>query len=364
MTPAAESPCVARTLRLRLKDKHAKVLSEKARAVNQVWNYCNELSFKVFERERRFLSAYDLDRYTAGATREGLPLHSQTVQAISAEYVTRRKQHRKVKLRWRVSGGARRSLGWIPFKASALRYRNGQVWLSGLDKPLSLWDSYGLSNYTLGPGSISEDARGRWYLNITVKVPIPPKPAAGIERDVGIDLGLKEFLATSDGHKEEAQRFYRDLAPALAVAQRANKKDRVRAIHAKIRARRKDALHQLSTALVKDYGAIFIGNVKASALAKTRMAKSVLDAGWSTFRTMLQYKCDSAGVWFEEVDEKYSTVTCSVCKKRTGPKGREGLRIREWSCSECGTHHDRDVNAARNILAVGRDRLAVGIPVF
>ena len=153
MTPSAESPCVARTLRLRLKDRHAQALSEKARAVNQVWNYCNELSCRVFERERRFLSAYDFDRYTAGATREGLPLHSQTVQAISAEYATRRKQHQRVKLRWRVSRGPRRSLGWIPFKASALRYRNGQVWFSGLDKPLSLWGSYGLSNYTLGPAS-------------------------------------------------------------------------------------------------------------------------------------------------------------------------------------------------------------------
>jgi hypothetical protein len=83
-------------------------------------------------------------------------------------------------------------------------------------------------------------------------------------------------------------------------------------------------LHKLSTALVEQYGAIFIGNVNASALAKTRMAKSVLDAGWSLFRTMLQYKGDDAGVWFEEFDEAYSTQTCSCCKKRTGPKGPEG----------------------------------------
>jgi hypothetical protein len=92
-----------------------------------------------------------------------LPLHSQTVQAISAELVTRRKQSRKVKLRWRVSGGARRSLGWIPFKASAIRYRNGQVFIAST--PLSLWDSYGLSRYELGAGCISEDARGRWYFH-------------------------------------------------------------------------------------------------------------------------------------------------------------------------------------------------------
>ena len=151
---------LTRVLRLRLKDKHAKTLVEQARRVNQVWNYCNELSFKIWERERRFASNYDLDHYTAGATKEGLALHSQTVQAISKELVTRRRQHKKLKLRWRVSGGNRRSLGWIPFKAAVLRYRNGQLWFSGMDKPLSLWDSYGLAGYTLGAGNLSEDARG------------------------------------------------------------------------------------------------------------------------------------------------------------------------------------------------------------
>ena len=78
-------------------------------------------------------------------------------------------------------------------------------------------------------------------------------------------------------------------------------------MHAKIGNRRKDFLHKLSTRLVAGHGAIFVGDVNASGLAKTRMAKSVLDAGWSTFRTMLQYKSDDAGVWFEEVGEAYST---------------------------------------------------------
>ena len=123
-------------------------------------------------------------------------------------------------------------------------------------------------------------------------------------------------------------------------------------------------MHKLSTALVKEYGAIFIGNVNASALAKTRMAKSVLDAGWSMFRTMLQYKSDHAGVWFDEVDERYSTQTCSCCNRRTGPKGREGLGIREWAFPEWGAYHHRDINAAVNILAAGRRRLAEGIPVL
>jgi len=102
------------------------------------------LSIKVFERECRFTSGYDLQKYTNGASKEGLRLHSQTVQAIASEYATRRKQFKKAKLAWRKSGGARRSLGWIPFKASGITYANGQirygkVWLS-------LWDSYGLNH--------------------------------------------------------------------------------------------------------------------------------------------------------------------------------------------------------------------------
>jgi IS605 OrfB family transposase len=177
-----------------------------------------------------------------------------------------------------------------------------------------------------------------------------------------MDLGLKDFAATSNGKKIEAERFYRDQEAALALAQRARKKARVQAIHAKIANRRKDLLHQLSTRLVAENGAIFVGNVNAAGLERTRMAKSVLDAGWSTFRTMLQYKCDDAGVWFDQIDEAYSTQTCSACEARSGPKGLKGLGIREWSCPECGAVHDRDVNAAKIILARGLARLAGGIP--
>lgn len=240
----------------------------------------------------------------------------------------------------------------------------GKVWLS-------LWDSYGLKQYDLGPGSISEDARGRWYINICATPRQKPMLQLSLFNDsTGIDLGLKDFAATSDGAVVEAQKFYRELEAQLATAQRANKKGRVKALHAKIANRRKDFYHKLSTNLTNSYGAIFVGNVNASALAKTNQAKSVLDAGWSAFRTMLQYKCDVAGVWFDEVNEAYSTQTCSCCKKRTGPKGREDLGSRitdstkEWSCSECGTTHHRDVNAAINILAAGHGRLAGGIPVL
>ena len=350
---------VIRTLRCRVKDRHAKVLVGLAREVNMVWNFDNELSHKHTQRTGKFLSAYDLHQYTAGATKEGLSLHSQTVQAVNEAFVTRRKQFKKTRLRWRVSGGTRRSLGWIPFKASAIAYKGGGI-RYGLHI-FNLWDSYGLPDYELGPGSFSEDARGRWYVNMTVKMAVKAKTIA--TESLGIDLGLRQFAGFSDEALEniEAPQFYRALEPSLAIAQRAGKQRRVRAIHAKIANRRKDHLHQLSTQLVKRYGAIFVGNVNAQALAKTSKAKSVLDAGWGAFRTMLRYKGESAGVWFDEVNEAFSTQTCSACNSRTGPKGQEGLGIREWLCPQCGTLHDRDRNAARNILALGHKRLAEGI---
>jgi IS605 OrfB family transposase len=221
-----------------------------------------------------------------------------------------------------------------------------------------------LAGYTLGAGNFSEDARGRWYINITVKV--DQAPCSVGKHAIGIDLGLKEVAAMSSGDKVAAEQFYRDMELRLGVAQRARKKDRVRAIHATIAQRRKDFLHKLSTRLVREHGAIFVGDANASKLAKTRMAKSVLNVGWSMFRDMLKYKCDDAGVWFEIVDEAYSTQTCSTCGTlpESRPRGIAGLGIREWTCSECGAHHDRDVNAAKNILARGHARLAGGILVL
>ena len=116
--------------------------------------------------------------------------------------------------------------------------------------------------------------------------------------------------------------------------------------------------------LVKNNAMIVIGNLSASKLVKTKMAKSVLDAGFSAFKTMLRYKCQQARVLFKEVNESYTTRTCSFCCGDTGPRGISGLGIREWQCMECGTLHDRDINSAKNILALGHERLAVGIPVL
>jgi len=364
--PRARVGVSVRVLRLRVKDKHVGFLVQCAREVNLVFNFVNELGLRTLEREGKWMTGFDYWPYLKGATRDdptggsALILPVQTVQEVAEQHARSRRQHGKRRLAWRKSRGARRSLGWVPFKVKTLELRHGQVRFAG--RWLSLFDSYGLAGLAPGAmplraGSFSEDARGRWYLNVSVEVPthetfIGARPVPESIEPVGIDLGLKELAVLSDGRKVAAERFYRDLEPALSKAQRAGQKSRVKAIHAKIVNRRKDFLHKLSSRLAASGQAIFVGNVSAASLAKTRMAKSVLDAGWSTLRTMLQYKCDDAGSWFDEVNEAFSTVTCSACGARSGPSGPGALGVRLWSCA-CGADHDRDVNAARNILFTG-----------
>ena len=341
-----------KTLQVRVKDKHAAHLRKMARDVNFVWNYLNELSSRAIRERGLFLSAYDLEKYIRGCSPYFTISHNVAAQVCS-EYAVRRRQFKKARLSWRKSGGARRSLGWVPFRKGNLSHHESGVKFYG--RVYQVWDSYGLDQYEFRNGSFSEDARGRWYLNITVVVPEQKSTGAG---SVGVDLGLKDCATDSNGGQLHTREF-RALEEKLAVAQRANKPKRVRAIHAKIKNRRKDAQHKYSRKLVNENAAIFVGNVSPSKLVKTRMAKSVHDVSWCTLKTMLEYKCDHAGVVFEEVNEAYSTVTCSACNSRTGPTGLEGLRIREWTCG-CGVTHDRDVNAAKNILALGHERLAVG----
>lgn len=346
-----------KTLKVRIRDKHAKVLREWAWAINQVWNYCNELSYRSISERQTWLSGYDLQYYTKGAGKE-LGLNSATVQMVGHEYALRRKQFNKDRLRWRKSGGVRRSLGWIPLRKDCISFKNGCVYHH--KQYFKVWDSYGLGQYTFRAGTFNEDAKGRWYFNVVVAF----EPAMGMGQDqVGVDLGLKDTATCSHGAKLVAGRFYRDQQEKLAVAQRARNKKRVKALHAKIANRRKDALHKFSRELVNRSGEIYVGNVKSSSLTNTRMAKSVLDAGWAMLKTMLSYKCDHAGIVFKEVNESYTTQTCSNCGALpdSRPRGIAGLGIREWVCSECGVAHDRDINAARNILAVGHGRPVVGI---
>jgi IS605 OrfB family transposase len=358
-----------KTLKVRVKDKHKPILERMAFEVNQVWNTANDITAhysyvpipEVGWLSHNF-SAFDLQKDLKGIKAErGFILHSTTIQEVIAVHHKARRQFKTDKLKWRVSGGARRSLGWIPFKAGAAKWKNGQVYYAG--HYFKVWNSYELSRFAFRSGSFSQDARGRWYFNIVVEA---SSVKTQTTRQVGIDLGLKDIATCSNGLRLEAKQFYRELEAKLAIAQRAHKKRRVQAIHAKIKNRRLNHIHQFTTRLVKENALIVVGNVSSSTLAKTNMAKSVLDAGWSMLKTQLDYKSKAMQAVLIDVNEAYTTQACSCCGciSPNSPKGRTGLRIREWSCPECGALHDRDVNAAKNILALGHERLAAGITVL
>jgi putative transposase len=346
-----------KTLKFRIKDKHASWMLKMSRAVNFIWNEGQAHALEVLRREGKFVSGYDLHHWSAGATKEGLEIPSHTMQQVLEEYATRRKQFKKMKLKWRKSFGAKRNTGWVPFKNGQIKYRNGQLKFAG--HHLSMWDSYGIAQYkdVMRSGSFSEDARGRWYLNIVVS--FEPKPSEATSA-IGVDLGLKTIATPSHGESLDAGRWTQQAAPKLAVAQREKHKKQVKNIHAKIKNRRKDAIHKYTSNLVKNNAAIFVGNVSSTKLAKTWMAKIVLDSGWGMVKQFCEYKSRWAGTVFAEVNEKYTTVACSNCGQHTGPKGLKQTSVRDWSCMRCGTAHHRDKNASKNILAIGLNSLSGG----
>ena len=319
-------------------------------AVNQVWNYCGGIQNDSRRLNRRSPSGFDLIRLTNGASK-ALGLHSDTVQAICKQFAISRDRTKR-RSRWRVSFGKKRSLGWVPFQcARPLKVNSDTVTFLG--KCYRLWLSRPIPT-DIRSGSFSQDASGHWYLNLACGVASDLPCGDG---QIGVDLGLKDLAALSTGEIIANPRHLRRSAAKLASAQRAGRKRRARAINRKIAAQRRHFLHETSTRLVRQNALIAVGDVNSAALARTKMAKSVLDAGWSAFRSMLRYKTAMRhGARFIEVNERYSTQTCSCCGSRAGsPRGFKGLRVRGWDCLHCGSSHDRDVNAARNILASGRN---------
>ena len=343
------------TIKLRLKDKHTGELCRQARAVNFVWNYCNETQQKAARAHRKWLTAKELQRLTAGSSKL-LNISSQSICKVCQQYERSRTQQRKPWLRFR----GRRSLGWVPFHQDNIRFDKGCFIFRGARYvPMHMRSL--LDGAKIRSGSFNQDAQGRWYINLPVEIADDAYPPSG-ETSVGIDLGLKDLAAISTGEKVEAPRHYRKHQDRLGRAQRAGKKRLARSIAAKIANCRKDHLHTVSSQIALTHGAIFVGNVSSKKLARTKMAKSVLDAGWSTLRHQLSYKAMRHGGKFFEVDEAYSTQVCSSCGAlpEGRPEGIADLGIREWTCGECGAVHDRDVNAAKNILRVGLDALAEG----
>ena len=330
-----------------------------ARDVNTVWNYCNQASRDHWRKHRRHLTGFDLNKLcTESSPAFGL-IGDSTIQEVGQHYASKRKNSGKSRLRRRVSDRKRRnySLGWVPFKSRAATFKNGTVRFAGHD--FRIWDSYGLGAYAFRAGCFAEDACGRWYFCISVHVEAKPDTEG---QPVGIDMGLKETAVASNGLRCTS-RWYRRLEEKIATSQRARHKERVKRLHARVRNCRKDAQHKFSTDVIRAASAVYVGNVPVKLLTSGNQAKSGYDAGIYSLKTMLRYKCEHAGIDYQEVSEAFSTQVCSACGALppTSPKGRADLGVRYWTCCNCGTPHDRDFDAACNIALAGASPSVAGI---
>jgi len=347
-----------RTLRLKVRREAYSWLNAAAVEVNEVFNFCNEASLKAATRtdtKRKWFSGFDLCNLTSGAAPYFDKIGSDTIQSICVHYAQKRQAAKRLKLRWRVSRGTRRSLGWVPFKAASLK-RKG-VCLRFAGKCFRVFETERLEGVKWQGGCFAQDAVGDWFLCLPVKMAAEESIAP--YESVGIDLGLKDIAVTSDAERLVAGRWTRNLAQKLASAQRRGHKRQAKRIHRKAARCRADALHKFSRRIVDRYQKIVVGDVSSSKLVKTRMAKSVLDSGWGMLKGFLEYKSQQAARSFEVVSERNTSVTCSHCGALSGPRGVNGLTVRSWICRDCGESHDRDVNAARNILIGSRCRTSV-----
>lgn len=322
------------------------LLNKQARAVNFVWNYCNDRQKDALRYGRKWLTGFDLTYLTAGSSKE-LGLHANSIIAICNQYARSRLQHRRPYLRYR----GKKSLGWVPLRGANIRETAHGFHFHGKEFKVFKVRELPVGAKIKDGTNFSRDARGNWFLNVAIETEAPE--ARPVLSGVGVDLGLKDLAALSNGEKIENPRHFQRLEVSLAMAQRAKKKRQAKNIHARIMNARHDHLHKAALGIVRRFDYIAVGNVSAASLAKTSMAKSVLDAGWSSFRDMLRYKAITHGATFEEVNESYTTQTCNTCGVIAGPKGRAGLNERKWTCIACGVSHDRDTNAALNILKRG-----------
>jgi putative transposase len=216
--------------------------------------------------------------------------------------------------------------------------------------------------------TVTLDGAGRYHASFVVESAEPSLPPA--DTAVGVDLGLSSFAALSTGEKVDNPRWLRQREKALRRSQRNMARKRkgsrnrekarrkVARLHVRVADARRDFHHQLSTRLLREYRTVCVETLNVAGLGRSKLAKSVHDAGWGQFTRMLEYKAELYGRTLVKVDPWYpSSQVCSACGRRDGPKP---LTVRAWTCSGCGIMHDRDLNAARNILAAGLAVAACG----
>jgi putative transposase len=259
------------------------------------------------------------------------------------------------------------------YTAAAFTWKDGQLTLAKTDAPLDIrWSRPLPAGATPSTVTISRDRAGRYFVSILVEEEITPLPV--LPQRIGIDLGLTSMVITSQGEKVDNPKYFARDAKKLARAQKRHAKKqkgsrnrekarrKVAKIHARIRDRRRDYQHKLSTRLILENQVICVESLAVKYMMQhPTLAKAIADVGWGEFLRQLEYKAEWYGRTLVKIDRWYpSSKTCSVCGHVLDSLD---LDAREWTCPQCGTYHDRDLNAANSVLAEGLHVYAAGLAV-
>ncbi len=258
------------------------------------------------------------------------------------------------------------------YTRSGFRWRDGQLTLAKMTEPLDIvWSRPLPEGADPTTVTVSRDSAGRWFVSILVETSVKHDPPT--EAVVGVDAGITSLVTLSTGEKVTNPKYEHRDRTRLVRAQRAlarkqmgsanhdKARRKVARIHARIADRRRDFLHKLSTRLVRENQVVVIEDLSVRNMVRTHsLARSISDASWSELRSMLEYKAKWYGRELLTVDRWFpSSKTCSACGALAESMP---LHVRRWEC-QCGATHDRDVNAARNILAAGLAASACGAGV-
>ena len=348
--------------------EQAEQLNRTFGCVRYVYNRALAERHRAWTQEQRRVTHAETDRMLTGWKRDPDtawlaepskgPLQASLRNLQSAFDKFWRKQNRYPK--FKKKGKSRDSATYF---RNCFTFRDGKLKLAKQSEPLDIrWSRPLPEGADPSQVTVSRDAAGRWFVSLLVEETVTPY--ASTDAAVGVDLGITALAALSTGEKVTNPKHEKKDRAKLAKAQRnlARKKKgsanrakarlKVARIHARIADRRRDHMHKFTTRLVRENQVIVIEDLAVRNMVKNRsLARAISDASWSELRSMLEYKADWYGREVIAIDRWYpSSKTCSDCGHllRSLP-----LNVREWVCAECGTVHDRDVNAARTILAAG-----------
>lgn len=333
-----------------------------------VYNRALAIRSEAWTQHKERISGYDLMKRLTGWKKEeatawlsdvsNVPLQQSinNLEVAFANFFAKRGRHPSFKKKG--SGGSAR------FTTSGFRIKDGQVWLAKTKAPLNIaWSRPLPKGVSPSQCTVNLNASGQWHISLLCNVEIAPLPA--VDKHTGLDMGISALVTTSDGEKITSPKAYRLHKCKLTHAQkhlarkvkgssnRRKAKTKVARIHQRITDIRRDQLHKLTTRLVRENQSIAIEDLAVRNMLKNHcLAGSIADASWGMLRSQLEYKCKWYGRELRVVDRWFpSSKTCNTCGHTIG---KLSLNVREWKCPKCGADHDRDINAAKNILAAGR----------